>query len=314
MDLTGKRLVLIGGAGFIGSHIAEQLLAKPVREIVVIDNFCRGKRENLPTDSRLTVIEDDMTDPYFTRKAIEGADGVFLLASLWLGECVADPRGAWETNVLGTYNVVAACEHSQVKRLIYSSSASVYGDAVVVPMTEDHPLNNRTHYGATKIACEQMLRAAHAQHGLDHYLALRYMNVYGPRMDRLGTYVSVIMKALDRILQNEPPVIYGDGSQEYDFVYVEDVARANVLAMEAEATDVALNVGTGVGTTVAALVDEILAVAGSKVRPEFLAHVQSFVARRVGSTELAEKLIGFRAQVPLREGLERTVAWRRACG
>jgi UDP-glucose 4-epimerase len=312
MDLTDKRLVLIGGAGLVGSHIVDQLTAEPVGEIVVFDNFVRGTRENLSQslrDPRVRIVEGSMTDRDALRRVLEGADGLFLLASLWLGECVNDPRSAWEVNTLGTWNVVEACRELGVGRMVYSSSASVYGDAAFTPMTEEHPFNNRTTYGATKIANEQMMRAIYEQHGLP-YIGYRYMNIYGPRMDYEGTYVSVIMKVLDRIFAGQPPVIYGDGTQTYDFIYVEDVARANILGMKAECADEFFNIGMGVGTTINELVGILLELTDSKVVPEYRAQEQSFVTNRLGSTEKAERLLGFKAKTPLREGLQRVVEWR----
>ena len=234
MDLTNKRIMLIGGAGLVGSHIVDQLVQEPVSEIVVFDNFIRGTRDNLRAavkSPKVRVVEGSMTDRDALKRELTGIDGVFLLASLWLGECVNDPRQAWEVNTLGTWNVVEACRAAGVKRIVYSSSASVYGNAVVTPMTEEHPFNNRTTYGATKIANEQMLRAIYEQHKLP-YIGMRYMNIYGPRMDYEGTYVSVIMKVLDRIFADERPVVFGDGSQVYDFIHVDDIARANILGHE----------------------------------------------------------------------------------
>ena len=189
MDLTNKRIVLVGGAGLVGSHIVDRLLREPVREIVVFDNFARGTTDNLSAsaqDARVSIVRGSMTDVAATRQVIEGADAVFLLASLWLGECVNDPRAAWETNVIGSWNVVEASLQAGVRRVVYSSSASVYGNALETPMTEDHAFNNRTTYGATKIAVEQMFRATHEQHKLP-YVGMRYMNIYGPRMDYHGT-------------------------------------------------------------------------------------------------------------------------------
>jgi UDP-glucose 4-epimerase len=186
----------------------------------------------------------------------------------------------------------------------------VYGDAAFTPMTEDHPFNNRTMYGATKIAGEQFFRAFYEQTRTD-YVGLRYMNIYGPRMDYKGTYVSVIMKVLDRIEEGLPPIIFGDGSQAYDFVHVADVARANILAMEADATDEFFNVGIGVKTTIRELVDLLLEITGSDLEPEYRPQEQMFVTHRVGSTDKAERLLGFRATVPLGEGLRSVVDWRR---
>ena len=306
--------MLIGGAGLVGSHIVDELTAEPVKEIVVFDNFVRGNRENLAAalkSSKVRVIEGSMTDPNLLRRSLEGVDGVFLLASLWLGECVNDPRSAWETNVMGTWNVVEACKDLGIKRIVYSSSASVYGNALVTPMTEEHPFNNRTTYGATKIANEQMFRAIYEQHKLP-YIGFRYMNIYGERMDYEGTYVSVIMKAMDNILAGKPPVIFGDGSQMYDFIYVRDVAKANVLGMKADCEDEFFNIGMGVGTTINELVDMLLELMGSNLKPEYKPQAQSFVTHRIGSTEKAETLISFKAQTSLLEGLRRVVEWRMA--
>jgi UDP-glucose 4-epimerase len=314
MDLDGKRLMVIGGAGLVGSHIVDQLTQEPVSEVVVYDNFVRGTRANLSSAVRspkVRVVDASMTDGETLRREMAGMDGVFLLASLWLGECVNDPRKAWEVNVLGTWNVVEACRDLGVGRVVYSSSASVYGNALSTPMTEEHPFNNRTTYGATKIANEQMFRAIYEQHGLP-YVGYRYMNIYGPRMDYEGTYVSVIMKVLDRIFSGQPPLIYGDGSQMYDFIYVEDVAEANILGMKADVEDEFFNIGMGIGTTINELVDMLLELTGADVEPEYLPQEQSYVTYRIGSTEKAEKLLNFKAKTPLIDGLRRVVDWRKA--
>jgi UDP-glucose 4-epimerase len=319
VDLKGKRVLITGGAGFIGSHIVDQLIEEPVKEIVVLDNFVRGSRANVARaaqDPRVHVVEGSITDCDLLRDVMDGMDGVFHLAALWLYECVHEPRSALEVNAVGTYNVVEAAQRAGVARVVYSSSASVYGDAVSTPMTEEHPFNNRTMYGATKIAGEQFFRVFHEQHGMD-YVGLRYMNVYGPRMDYKGAYVSVIMKVLDRIGAEEPPLVFGDGSQSYDFVHVDDVARANVLAMKNEATDEFFNIGIGVKTTINELVHMLLALAGSDLEPEYCPQEKMFVTHRVGSTEKAERLLGFRAAISLDEGLRSVVAWRRrdqGCG
>lgn len=311
--LEGSRVLVIGGAGFVGSHIVDQLIAEPVKEIVVLDNFVRGTRANLKgavKDARVRVVEGSVTDLKLLSELMEGTDYVFHLAALWLYECVHQPRAALDVNVVGTYNVVEAAQAAGVKRVVYSSSASVYGDALFTPMTEEHPFNNRTMYGATKIAGEQFFRAFNEQGGLD-YVGLRYMNIYGPRMDYKGTYVSVIMKVLDRIDEGLPPIIFGDGTQAYDFVHVEDVARANILALKADATDEFFNVGMGVKTTIDELVRMLLEITGSDLKPEYRPQEQMFVTHRVGSTEKAERMLGFRARVPLEEGLRSVVEWRR---
>jgi UDP-glucose 4-epimerase len=314
MDLRDQKIVVIGGAGFVGSHIVDQLLHEPVREIAVLDNLVRGRVANLSgalQDPRVRFVEGSITDVALLREVLEGAAGVFHLAALWLFECVHQPRAALDVNVVGTFNVIEASRDAGVRKVVYSSSASVYGDALFTPMTEEHPFNNRTMYGATKIAGEQFFRAVYEQHKLD-YVALRYMNIYGPRMDYRGTYVSVIMKVLDRIDQGLPPVIFGDGSQAYDFVHVDDVARANILALKSDVADDCLNIGTGVKTTIADLVDGLLRITGSGLRPEYRPQETMFVTHRVGSTDKAERLIGFRARVPLDEGLCSVVGWRAA--
>jgi len=311
VDLQGQKVVVVGGAGFVGSHIVDQLLAEPVREIIVLDNFVRGTRSNLSAasaDPRVRIVEGSIADRGDLDEQLRGAAGVFHLAALWLHECVHQPRSALDVNVVGTYNVIDACHRARVGRVVYSSSASVYGDALSTPMTEDHPFNNRTMYGATKIAGEQFFRAFFEQHRLN-YVALRYMNIYGQRMDDKGAYVSVIMKFLDRMARGERPIIFGDGLQAYDFIHVEDVARANILAMKSEATDTAFNIGCGVKTTINELVTQLIALTGSSLSPEFRPQEQMFVTHRVGSTDRAAALLGFTARVPLDEGLRRTVEW-----
>ena len=313
MDITGSRLMVIGGAGLVGSHIVDQLVDEPVSEIIVYDNFVRGTRRNLEEafrNPKVRVVEASMTDRERLEREMRGVDGVFLLAALWLGECVENPRAAVEVNVVGTFDVIEACLEANVKRVVYSSSASVYGDALFTPMTEEHPFNNRTMYGATKIAGEQFFRAMYEMHRLP-YVGYRYMNIYGPRMDYKGTYVSVIMKVLDRIDQGLPPIIYGDGSQAYDFIYVEDVARANILGMKGDAADEFFNIGAGVKTTINELVKMLLDLTDSGLSPEYRPQEKMFVTHRVGSTEKAERLLGFRATTPLVEGLRRVIEWRR---
>ncbi|MBT9585624.1 NAD-dependent epimerase/dehydratase family protein [bacterium] len=313
MDIKGARIVLIGGAGLVGSHIVDLLIQQPVSEIVVVDNLVRGSRNNLTSalrDPRVHLIEGSMLDSQLLQEVLRPGDGVYLLASLWLKECVEVPRQAWNTNVMGSWNVIEACQDRQVARIVYSSSASVYGNALEVPMTEDHPFNNRTTYGATKIACEQMLRAAHQQGGLP-YVGLRYMNIYGPRMDYQGAYVSVMMKVLDRLFSGQPPIIHGDGSQTFDFIYVADVARANLLAMQATCCDEFFNIGCGRGTTLNELVSKLCELEGKPFHPHYEPLTSSFVTQRIGSIDKARDLLGFEATTPLPEGLENLLQWRK---
>ena len=316
MDLRGKRFVVIGGAGLIGSHAIESLLLEEPGEVVIYDTFVRGSRENLEQvldDPRVSVFEDggDITQTDVLNAALEGADGVFHFAALWLLQCHEYPRAAFDVNVRGTFNVIEACIAQDVGRLVYSSSASVYGDAVEEPMTEDHPFNFANFYGATKVAGEAMLRSLHDRYGLP-YAGLRYMNVYGPRQDYHGAYIAVIMRMLDALDRDEPLVIYGDGSQAYDFVYVGDCGRANVLAMQAGAPAGFYNVGRGVRTTIEELARTILRITGSDAGVRYEPAGLTFVKNRIGSTERAVEELGFTAEVELEDGLRRLIEWRSA--
>jgi UDP-glucose 4-epimerase len=316
VNVEGKKFVVIGGAGLIGSHVTEALLREDVGEVVVYDNFVRGSRENLAAaleDSRCSIFEQggDIVQTDVLQSALDGADGVFHLAALWLLHCQDYPRAAFDVNIRGSFNVFEACVAAGVERLVYSSSASVYGDAVEEPMTEDHPFNFENFYGATKVAGEALLRALHHRFGLA-YAGLRYMNVYGPRQDYRGAYIAVIMKMLDSIDRGEPLVVYGDGSQAYDFVYVGDCAAANVCAMKAETVDRFYNVGTGLRTTIKEVAELLLEITGSDVGIRYEPEGITFVKNRIGSAERARDELGFEAQVPLRQGLSNLIEWRDA--
>lgn len=315
MDIRGKKLVVIGGAGLIGSHTVDQLLQEDIREIRVYDNFVRGSAENLTLalkDPRVRIhdVGGDIMQTDILRSALDGSDGVFHLAALWLLQCHEYPRSAFDVNVHGTFNVMEACIANGVKRLVYSSSASVYGDAVQEPMTEDHPFNNKNFYGATKIAGEAMLRAFYHRYRLN-FVGLRYMNVYGPRQDYHGAYIAVIMKMLDAIDKGESPTIMGDGSEAFDFVAVEDCGLANVCAMKAEAVDSFYNVGTGKRTSLRELAEMLLQLSGSNKQIKYAPRSQATLVRnRIGSPRKASEEIGFTATIDLREGLKRLIDWR----
>ena len=314
-EIKGSRILVIGGAGFIGSHVVEELAREDVKEIVVYDNFCRGTVSNLEEaqkDPRVNVCEvgGDICQADILNSAMRRIDYVIHLAALWLLQCYEYPRAAFDVNIRGTFNVLEACVNQKVKKLIYSSSASVYGDAVEIPMTEEHPFNNKTFYGATKIAGEQMCRAFYHRYGLS-YVGLRYMNVYGPRQDYRGAYIAVIMKSLDRLDQGLSPIVYGDGSQAYDFIYVSDCAKANLCAMKADTTDTFYNVGRGVQTNIKELAEIILEITQSDLKIQYKAEGTTFVKNRVGCPKKAEAEIGFKAQVGLREGLEKLIEWRK---
>lgn len=320
MNVNGARILVIGGAGFIGSHVVEELLRQPVGSVVVYDNFARGRRDHLTTaltDPRCRIFADggDIRDVDTLDAAVKEADIVIHLAAMWLLHCRDYPRTAFNVNIEGTFNVLEACVRHQVKRLVYSSSASVYGDAAHTPMDEDHPFNNRNFYGATKIAGEAMCRAFHDRYGLS-YVGLRYMNVYGPHQDQTAAYTGVIPIMLNKIDANEAPTINGDGSQAYDFIDVLDVARCNVQAVTAGAEDRFYNVGTGVQTSIRQLCDLILELRQSGLqvtyKPYSLEDARRLVQNRIGCPKRAERDLGFRSQIGLREGLQRLIDWRLA--
>jgi UDP-glucose 4-epimerase len=312
-DITGSKVVIIGGAGFVGSHLADLLVNESVGEVVVFDNFLRGRKSYLTgamSSPKLRIVEGDIRDTDALARVMDGADYVFHLAALWLVQCVEDPRAAIEANITGTFNVIEACQRAKVKRVVYSSSASVYGDMLVSPMDEAHPFNNRTMYGATKIAGEQMFRAFNEMHKLD-WVGLRYFNIYGPRQDHYGAYVGVMLKVLDRVDAGQAPVIFGDGSQSYDFVYVGDVARANLAALRSTVTDECFNVASGRATSINEVIRMLIELSGSSIEPEYRPAAQSFVSNRLASIDRTAEALGFRSEVDIREGISRLIAWRR---
>ncbi|MCW5603842.1 MAG: NAD-dependent epimerase/dehydratase family protein [Burkholderiales bacterium] len=317
MDIRGKRLLVIGGAGLIGSHTVDALTKEDVKEIVIYDNFVRGRQENLTAaikDPRVKVFDigGDICQTDVLEAAMDNIDGVFHFAALWLLQCHDFPRSAFDVNVRGTFNVLEACVKKGVKRLVYSSSASVYGDAVREPMDEDHPFNNKNFYGATKIAGEAMARAFHHRYSLP-VVGLRYMNVYGPRQDYQGAYIAVIMKMLDAIDRGEGPTILGDGSEAFDFIAVEDCGRANLCAMQADIVDRFYNVGTGKRTSLKELAEMIVELTGCEKEINYAPRSQATLVRnRIGCPKRAKAEIGFEAKVGLAEGLRRVIEWRRA--
>ena len=315
MNLNGKKMVVVGGAGLIGSHTVDSLLKEDVKEVFIYDNFLRGSRENLIdalNDPRVKIYDvgGDVMQTDILQSAFDGADGVFHLAALWLLQCHEYPRSAFDVNVRGTFNVIEACIAKGVKRLVYSSSASVYGDAVHEPMEEDHPFNNQNFYGATKICGEAMLRAFYHRYKLN-FVGLRYMNVYGPRQDYHGAYIAVIMKMLDAIDKGQSPTIMGDGSEAFDFVAVEDCAFANVCAMKADTVDQFYNVGTGKRTTLKQLAEMLVELTGCTKPITYAPRSQATLVRnRIGSPKKASNEIRFTSKIDLREGLKRLIEWR----
>lgn len=318
MELKDSKILVIGGAGFIGSFVVSELLKEQVAEVVVYDNFARGQKDYLTEqlkDPRCTIfpIGGDVREIDILNAAIKGKDYVICLAAMWLLHCKDYPRTAFDVNIAGTFNVLEACVANGVKKLIWSSSASVYGDAVELPMTESHPFNNKNFYGATKIAGEAMAAAFHDRYGLQ-VIGLRYMNVYGPHQDQTAAYTGVVPIMLNKIEANESPTINGDGSQAYDFIYVEDVARCNVQALKSDVTFGMYNVGTEVQTSIRELCNLILELKSSSLevnyKPYSADDARALVQNRIGSRKKAEEELGFLYKYTLREGLLMLIDWR----
>ena len=316
MNLHDARVLITGGAGLVGSTIADQLVGAGVREIVVLDNMVRGRLANLGAAlaaGKVRLLEGDIRDRDAVAGAVDGIDIVFHEAAIRITQCAEEPRLAVEVLADGTLNVVEAAAAANVTKVVAASSASVYGMADEFPTTESHhPYNNRTLYGAAKVFNEGLLRSYHEMYGLD-YVALRYFNVYGPRMDVFGVYTEVLIRWMERIERGEPPLILGDGSQTMDFVYIDDVARANVLAATADVTDEVFNVASGIETSLTELADRLLAVMNSPLHPEHgPERAAANVRRRLADTSRARERLGFEAEIGLDEGLARLVEWWRA--
>lgn len=318
MELKEKKILVIGGAGFIGAFVVRELLKEPVKEVIIYDNFARGKMSNIEDclkDHRCNIYPNggDVREIDILNDAMKGVDYVIHLAAMWLLHCKDYPRTAFDVNIAGTFNVIEACVKNNIKKLIYSSSASVYGDAVEVPMTEDHPFNNKNFYGSTKIAGEAMCTAYNDRYGLE-VIGLRYMNVYGPGQDQHAVYSGVVPIMLNKIDANEAPTINGDGSQAYDFIYVEDIARSNIAALKSDVKFGYYNVGTQVQTTVKQLCDTILKLKRSELKvvykPYSADDARALVQNRIGSAEKAEKELGFKFKYDLEKGLNKLMEWR----
>jgi len=311
-----KRVLITGGTGLIGSHIADQLVRENNPEIIVYDNFVRGRKENLAwamANGNVKIIEGDIRDPKHLHEVMKGIDLVFHMAAIRITQCAEEPRLALEVLADGTFNVLEAAVANKVQKVVAASSASIYGLADEFPTTEKHhPYNNRTLYGAAKVFNEGLLRCFNEMYGLS-YVALRYFNVYGPRMDIYGAYTEVLIRWMERIAAGKPPLILGAGSQTMDFIYVEDIARANILAAKSDVKDDVFNVASGVETSLDGLAACLLKVMGSDLKPEYgPARKVNAVPRRLAETQNAKNKIGFEAQVDLEEGLRRLVEWWQA--
>ncbi len=312
VDLTGKRVLMIGGAGNIGSHVTDIITAEYKADIIIFDNFIRGKIDNLEESlsrQELKIVKGDICDRKALDEVFEGVDYVFHFASAWLLQCLENPRLSLDVNVVGTYNVLEACVKHNVKKLVFSSSASVFGDPSYIPVDEKHPFNTNSAYGASKVANEQYCEVFRHMYGLK-YVGLRYFNVYGPRQDVKGAFTQVLPKWLDRIDRGEGIEIYGDGSQTMDFVFVKDVAGSNLCALHSDVEYGFYNIGTGVETSVREFANLLLELTGARVEIKYIPQDICLVNRRCSATEKAEKDLGFTYRVTLREGLKEFMAWR----
>lgn len=318
MKLKNSKILVIGGAGFIGSFVVSELLKYDIKEVIIYDNFARGKKsyvEEQLKDPRCSLFSDggDIREIDILNRAMKGMDYVISLAAMWLLHCKDYPRTAFDVNIAGTFNILEACVNNNIKKLIWSSSASVYGDAVQLPMTESHPFNNKNFYGASKIAGESMATAFNDRYGLE-IIGLRYMNVYGPHQDQTAAYTGVVPIMLNKIQAKQSPQINGDGSQSYDFIYVEDVARANICALNSDIKFGMYNVGTEVQTSIKELCDTILKLKKSNLKviykPYTKDDARSLVQNRIGSKVKAEKDINFTYKYNLEQGLHELIKWR----
>lgn len=314
MEIKGSVILVTGGVGFIGSHVVDRLLLKNPKKIIILDDFSRGTRQNIEEavkHKNVELVVGDIRDIEQVNNIVKGCDYVFHLAAIRITKCAEDPRFCQEVLVDGTFNVLEACAKNKVKKLILSSSASVYGNPSYMPMDEKHPFNNTTAYGAAKIANEEMTKAFRAMFGLN-YIILRYFNVYGPRMDIHGVYTEVLIKWLEKIDTNEPPVIHGDGKQALDFVYVDDIADANIVALESNINEGVFNVGTGKSTSLKRLLDILLDLTASELKPVFEANVKRpYVQKRAADITKASRELGFIAKTNFREGLKQLIQWRK---
>jgi UDP-glucose 4-epimerase len=311
MNLNQTKILLIGGAGNIGSHVAE-LLHSEGATLTILDNLVRGKADHLSKlKGQYQFIEGDVRDLSAIKSAVEGKDYVFHLAAAWLLECLDNPRLSLDVNVSGTFNVLEACKEAGIKKLIFSSSASVFGDPSYVPVDEAHPFNTNTAYGASKVCGEQYCEVFHKRYGLA-YVALRYFNVYGPRQDIKGAFTQILPKWADAIDRGEPITIYGDGKQTMDLVFVKDVARSNICALRSSVKSGAYNIGSGVETSVNQLAEILMKLMGREVPVKHIPQDLNLVRRRLSATEKAEKDLGFKTKTTLEEGLKEFLDWRAA--
>jgi UDP-glucose 4-epimerase len=314
MQIDGARILVTGGCGLIGSTTIDQLLREHQPEkIVILDNLARGSLANVEAalkDPRVQLVRGDIRDADVVRRVTDGMDAVIHMAALRITACAADPREAMQVMCDGSFNVIDAAHHAGVKKVVAASSASIYGLAEQFPTREDHhPYGNQTWYGASKVMLEGLLRSYHSMYGLP-YVALRYFNVYGPRMDIHGKYTEVLIRWMERLSTGQAPLIFGDGEQTMDFIYIDDIARANVLALQSELADEVFNVASGTETSLNELARALAKAMGSDLKPAYGPERSvNPVPRRLASTEKAKQMLGFKSSVDIEQGLRRLVRW-----
>ncbi|MBW2307187.1 MAG: SDR family NAD(P)-dependent oxidoreductase [Deltaproteobacteria bacterium] len=316
-EIQGKTILVTGGAGMVGSHIVDELINEGAAKVIVLDSMVRGRPEHLrqaQERGNVKIVVGDVQDTLSLRRAMEGVDYVSHQASMWLRRSQEQPRLAIEVNVMGTYNVLEACVNAGIKKIVYASSSSVYGDGSYLPTDENHPFNNDLFYGATKIAAEQLCRCFHKEFGLP-YSGTRYLNVYGPRQPFQAAYMDVIMHFINRLDQGKPPIIHGDGSQTVDLIYVKDTARLNILCIRKEEADGQFfNGASGQETSLTELAHILIRLMGyeGKLEPEYIHRDSRLVSRRWGCTKKAQELLGFKAATSVEEGMREVIKWREA--
>lgn len=315
-ELVDRRVLITGGAGFVGSFIADQLIDESVKEIIIIDNLIRGRKENIQKSlksGKVKFIKGDIRNIKLLNKLFKDIDYCFHMAALRITRCAENPREALEVMLDGTFNVIEMCVKHKVKKIVAASSASIYGTANIFPTKEDyHPYNNHTFYGAAKFANELMYRSFYDMYDLN-YTAMRYFNIYGPHMDREGKYTEVLIRWYYLIKEGKQPLIYGDGKQTMDFIYVEDIARANILAMKSDVTDEVFNIASGTETSLEELCLKLIEVLDSDVKPKYLKlpkeREKVEVSRRLADISKAKNLIGFETEISFTDGLQKLVDW-----
>lgn len=316
VEIFNSKILVTGGCGLVGSTTVDLLLRdySPAR-IVIFDDLSRGTLANIEEalkHPRVTLVRGDIRDVEAVHTATRGMDAVIHLAALRITACAGMPREAMGVMCDGSFNVIEAAKVAGVKKVVAASSASIYGLADFFPTREDHhPYNNRTWYGTSKIMLEGLLRSFNDMYGLS-YVALRYFNVYGPRMDIHGKYTEVLIRWMERIASREPPLILGDGTQTMDFVYIEDVARGTILALQSEVCDEVFNVASGHETSLNDLARALLKVMKSDLQPLYGSErTVNSVSRRLADTTKAERMLGFKSRIKLEDGLSRLVNWWR---